>query len=101
MGWVTERSKCTLEVAFNNIHDFAKKDVDEANSLRGIRGDEPFSVVPGDGGTVKRFFVTGFSMNRPDGDERTIKFELQNDHILIDRSGSATLLELSNIVGHL
>ena len=72
--------------------------MDEANSLASRRrGVESFRVLPGDGGLVKRFYVTGFSMDNPDGNERTIKFELHKDSILIDRSGQETLPTLSNL----
>ena len=100
MGWVEDRAICTLEIAFDNIRDFVKRDVDEANSLLPEkRGNEPLRVLPGDGGIIKRFYVTGFSLNTPEGDERTIIFELHNDEIFIDRSRRPeTLPDLPNLI---
>ena len=90
MGWVTERSKCTLEFAFDAIRDFVERDTEEAKKLipEGQR-ETSFSVTLGNhGGIIKRFYVTAFLIDGdPDRDERTIKFELHKNKIVIDRSG--------------
>ena len=100
MGWVTDRSKCTLEIAFDAICDSVKRDMEEARKLiHADRLNSSFHVKPGKPGLVRRVYVTAFPIDGDgDRDERTIKFELYKDRILIDRSGAAeTLPELSNL----
>ena len=101
MGWVTERKNCTLEIAFDAIRDFVKRDIEEARKLvPEEHRKSSFSVEPGNHGVIKRFYVTAFLIKGdPDRDERTVKFELHEDKIFIDRSRHPdTLPELPNLI---
>ena len=101
MGWVTERSKCTLEIAFDDIRDCVETDLTEAKKLipEGHRSSS-FNIQTGNNhGIIKRFYVTAFPIGGDcNRDERTIKFESYKDRIFVDRSGGPkTLPDLSNI----
>ena len=96
MGWVTKRRDCTLKAAFDELQDLAEKDVKEFNDNVAGKGST-YRIVPGTG-TKERFYVQENPSECPSAsDKRCIKFELNNNHILVDRSGPDTLTKLPNL----
>lgn len=100
MGWVTDRHRCTLDLAFAELRDVVEKDVDEANGLlpESRRQVGAFRVQgPNRPGT--RFIVDGFPLNAdPGSDAYKFWFELHDDRILIRRTGPQTLPELPDLM---
>ena len=76
MGWVTERYRCTLDMAFEDLRAGVEGDVREAN---GLSGDESsrFSFESSDN-SRNRFLVTGFPLDRGRGGTPS-KFVFQLD----------------------
>lgn len=92
MGWVTERHRCTLDMAFEDLRASVQSDVNEANSLS---GEEPerFHFEPSNS-SGDRFLVTGFPLDRRRGGTPS-KFVFQLDReakeIRISRNRPDTL----------
>lgn len=87
MGWVTERYRCTLDVAFRELRDIVERDANEANELlpEYRKKTEPFMVENGNNAGT-RFLAKGFSFNRgQESDEYKFWFELHDDQILIEQ----------------
>ena len=85
MGWVTERYRCTLDMAFEDLRAVVKGDVGEAN---GLSGGEPsrFRFEPSDK-SRNLFLVTGFPLDRDrSGTPSKFVFELCGEEIHISRS---------------
>ena len=98
MGWVIERHRCTLDIAFAEIHDAVERDVAEANTLlSGHRQTaHPFLVENANAG--QRFLVKGFPIKRTEpSDEYKFWFTLTEDQILIKRTGTDTLPKLGDV----
>ena len=83
-AWIIERRKCTLDMAFMDLRDFAQCYVDAANSMLTDQERKfPFAVQKSDG-PVKRFVVTGFPFESTKPEDRVeIIFELHNEKIAI------------------
>lgn len=101
MGWVTDRYRCTLDVAFEQLREVVGRDIDEANGFLSEprRKVAPFGVSdqmrPGGEG---RFVVRGFPIDADTpSNQYTYWFELGEDQILIRRTGPDTLPKLSDM----
>ena len=90
MGWVTERYRCTLDMAFEDLRAVVKGDVGEAN---GLSGDEPsrFRFEPSEN-SRNRLLVTGLPLDRDRGGTRSkFVFALRGEEIHISRDRPDTL----------
>ena len=95
MGWVTERRKCTLDLAFADIRDAVEADVAEANEPQNAGSCQDARFDTGNNGH-KRFMVMGRPPER--SGSYKIMFELHGDHIRITRDGPQTLPRLPTLV---
>ena len=82
VGWVTERHRCTLRMAFDQLHDVVKADVEEANGLltpeRQDRFPIEFNYNPG------RFDAHGHPIaDQGGGPQIGVIFTLHADRITI------------------
>ena len=90
-AWITERRKCTLDMAFMDFRDFAQCYVDAANGmLTDHERKFPFAVQESTG-PVKRFVVSGFPFGTTKPEDRVqIVFELHNEKIEITPDRTVT-----------
>ena len=94
MGWVTERHKCTLDVAFRQLRDAVKRDVEEANNLLPERRRQMwgFHMEEDRSSQGTRFLVRGFPISRLDSsDEYKFWFEMEKARIVVERTCPDTL----------
>ena len=94
MGWVTERHKCTMDVAFENLRQAIKRDVGEANELLGCERNK----IENGNHEGTWFLVTGAPIARG-ASTGTYKFKvyLSKSEIFIQRTGPSTLPDLSDL----
>lgn len=99
MGWVTDRHRCTLAIAWAELRDAIGRDVEEANGLLSAerRNCAPFQIEE-KGRRVSEFVVTGHPIKADAySPSYSIWFELADDQILISRTGPQTLPELPDL----
>ena len=99
MGWVKDRHDCTLDLAFAELLDAVKADVEEANSLLPEYRKNAAKFVVSNGKKLrKRFVVMGCPINRsPYSDQYKFLFELGDAQIHIERTGPDTLTKLEDM----
>ena len=100
MGWVTDRHRCTLDLAFADLKDAIRTDVDEANKLlpESRREADPF-LFDDKSHMGARFVVQGHPIRDHDRFSRyTFVFEKQENQLCIVRNRPDRLPKLGPLV---
>lgn len=83
-GWLMERRKCTLDMAFTDLRDYARCYVDEANTmLEDWERKFPFALHER-AGPITKFVVSGFPFGTKEPEDKVeVVYSLHRDKIEI------------------